>query len=108
MNTKRCYILNDDCIKILPKIKRCDLLLTDIPYDGVNRASNGLRNLDKGAADIATFTLEEFMPLVIKLAAPSAYIFCEYNQVSYITKTLRDNKYSVRLGIWEKTIISHL
>jgi len=36
-------------------------VLTDIPYNEVDRPSNGLRNLDKGSADILTFDLEKFL-----------------------------------------------
>ena len=38
-----------------------DFTLTDIPYDAVNRKSNGLRNLDKCKADILTFDLNSFL-----------------------------------------------
>ena len=38
-----------------------ELILTDIPYDGVNRPSNGLRVLDKQDADIITFDLKKFV-----------------------------------------------
>lgn len=43
-----------DCMDVLPCLpdKCVDLVLTDIPYGEVNRESNGLRNLDKGCADI--------------------------------------------------------
>jgi hypothetical protein len=37
-------ITNKDCMKLcLPKSR---LLLTDIPYEEVNRSDNGLRNLN--------------------------------------------------------------
>ena len=38
-----------DCLKIMKCFsdKSIDLILTDIPYDVVNRKDNGLRNLDK-------------------------------------------------------------
>ena len=34
-----------------------NLTLTDIPYGEVNRDSNGLRTLDKEAADVMTFDM---------------------------------------------------
>ena len=37
------------------EIPKCRLLLTDIPYEEVNRKSNGLRKLDKENADKKTF-----------------------------------------------------
>ena len=43
------------------EIPKCRLLLTDIPYEEVNRKSNGLRKLDKENADKKTFEIEEFL-----------------------------------------------
>ena len=42
-------IYNEDCIKGMTQMENdsVDFTLTDIPYDVVNRDSNGLRNLDK-------------------------------------------------------------
>ena len=49
-----------DCLELMKNIPdgSIDFVLTDIPYDAVNRHSNGLRNLDKGKADIITFDLD--------------------------------------------------
>ena len=47
-----------DCLKT--KIPKCRLLLTDIPYEEVNRNDNGLRNLNKEGADEKTFDIQEF------------------------------------------------
>lgn len=46
-----------DCITKLTTMKEnsVNFTLTDIPYDAVNRTSNGLRELDKGKADVLTF-----------------------------------------------------
>lgn len=43
-------IINDNCMNILPTMTEnsVNLTLTDIPYDIVNRADNGLRTLSKG------------------------------------------------------------
>ena len=46
-------IICADCLDILRQLpdKCVDLVLTDPPYGGVNRDTNGLRNLNKGCAD---------------------------------------------------------
>lgn len=80
-----------------------DLLLTDIPYDGVNRKSNGLRNLDKRDADIITFDLDLFLKDVVRITKGSGYIFCGWGQISQITNTLSNYGLSVRLCVWKKT-----
>ena len=59
-----------------------DLTLTDIPYGSVNRKDNGLRNLNKGNADIETFNLQEFLKEVDRVTAGTIIIFCGVNQVS--------------------------
>ena len=60
------------------------LTITDIPYDGVNRKSNGLRSLDKGNADIITFDLHEFLNYLYEITSGTIIVFCGQNQLSEI------------------------
>ncbi len=83
------------------------LTLTDIPYNEVNRASNGLRNLDKQNADILTFDLTEFLNDIYRITESTIIIFCGKEQVSQIHEYF-SNKQAKKLGtvrqlIWEKT-----
>ncbi len=96
---------NADCIEVMDRMESnsVDLLLTDIPYNGVNRKSNGLRNLDKQEADIMTFDLTKFMQESIRIVRGSGYIFCGWGQISLITDFLTQNKISTRLCVWRKT-----
>lgn len=98
-------LYNDDCMNLLPSLAdgSISLTLTDIPYDEVNRESNGLRNLNKSDADIITFPLDEFIDEVVRVTSGSIYIFCGSVQVSYIRNRLIENGLSVRHCIWEKT-----
>ena len=84
-----------------------DLTLTDIPYGGVNRESNGLRELDKGNADVVTFDLLEFAQLVFDLTKSTVIIFCGQQQVSGLYKFFlekqKNRKGTVRQLIWQKT-----
>ena len=61
--TDNYKLLHGDCLERMKEIPdgSIDLILTDIPYDGVNRESNGLRKLDKGKADVITFDIHEFL-----------------------------------------------
>lgn len=83
------------------------MTLTDIPYDMVNRDSNGLRVLDKGVADVLTFDLETFLDELYRITKGSIIIFCGVNQVSDIYKFFADkqkhNKGTVRQLVWKKT-----
>lgn len=95
-------IYNCDCREILPQLPKVDLVLTDPPYGGVNRESNGLRNLDKGCADIETLQLTTMVPL-LQNHANSYYIWCGTEQVSQIRFDFIKAGCSTRLCIWEKT-----
>jgi len=98
-------VIQGDCLEKMQYIdtNSIDLLLTDIPYDGVNRKSNGLRNLDKGLADVMTISIESMMFQFIRITKGSGYIFCGWSQISEIVDILKDNKISTRLCCWRKT-----
>lgn len=98
-------IYNEDCLEGMKRIPdgSVDLVLTDIPYGEVNRESNGLRTLDKEAADIVTFDLSELTQTLCRKTNGSVYIFCCTEQVSEIRKTMVNYGLSTRLIIWEKT-----
>ena len=102
-------IYNDDCISFMNTLSEnvFDLTLTDIPYNGVNRKSNGLRNLDKSFADILTFDLNTFLNEVYRVTRGTIIIFCGYNQLSeiydFFKEKARENLGTVRQLVWEKT-----
>lgn len=79
-------LLQGDCLELMKDIPdgSVDLVLTDIPYGEVNRESNGLRNLDKGKADIVTFDLKELTKTLCDKTDGSIYMFCGTEQVSTI------------------------
>lgn len=94
-----------DCLDVLRDLpdKCVDLILTDPPYGGVNRETNGLRNLDKGCADIVEFDFDCWLNEIVRICRGSVYIWCGHEQISDIFKKLNANKFSTRLLIWEKT-----
>ena len=71
-------IYNMDCLEGMKQIPdgTIDCVVTDIPYGVVNRDSNGLRNLDKDAADIETFNLSELTATLCRKSKGSVYMFC--------------------------------
>lgn len=96
-------LFNRDCIDVMAKMDdgTVDFTLTDIPYDAVNRASNGLRNLDKGNADIIKFNLDDFLDEVLRVTSNSVCIFCGKEQFSHIYQRFADiGKGTVRPIIW--------
>ena len=104
-------LFNNDCIEIMKQMndKLVNLTLTDIPYDMVNRSDNGLRNLDKGNADVITFDMQEFLNQVFRVTKDEIIIFCGVNQVSEIYKFFAEKqekkKGTVRQLIWENQIL---
>lgn len=93
-------IYHGDCRDILPGIT-ADLVVTDIPYGEVNRASSGLRGLDKGDADIATVPA---CVIALSLARFStSYVFCGTEQVSALRAGFVGQGLTTRLVVWEKS-----
>jgi len=99
------FIENKDCIEVMQhmELNSVDFILTDIPYNAVNRASNGLRNLDKNKADILTFDLLEFLEKVYNVTKNSICIFCGKEQFSEIYGFFANKKGTVRPIIWQKS-----
>jgi len=95
---------NLDAIKLLKRLKdnSVDLFLTDIPYEKVNKKSNGLRKLDKEKANTKTFEIKKFLNQVDRVTKGSGYIFCGKEQISQIFGYFSDKSYTTRLMIWEK------
>ena len=108
-------LFHGDCMNIMNDLKftaerereRVDLTITDIPYDSVNRSSNGLRKLDKENADILTFDLQEFLNNVYEITNGTIIIFCGMNQVSeifnFFDEYAKKGKGTVRQLVWKKT-----
>lgn len=102
-------IINANCMNVLPKMDNdsVNFTLTDIPYNEVNRESNGLRNLDKKEADILTFDLTRFLEEIYRVTKNSICIFCGREQFSFIynffAKKSKIMGGTVRPIIYEKT-----
>lgn len=102
-------IINVDCMAYMPTIETggVNLTLTDIPYGEVNRDSNGLRNMDKGEADVMTFDLHSFLEEIYRITSSTIVVFCGKEQLSDIHRFFSDkqkqNKGTVRQLVWRKT-----
>ena len=98
-------VFNVDCIEFIERLDKnsIDLLLTDIPYEKVNKRSNGLRKLDKKKANKKTFEVKKFLERVEMVTKGSGYIFCGKEQVSEIFEYFDSRGITTRLMIWEKS-----
>lgn len=93
-----------NCLEL--EIPKCRLLLTDIPYEEVNRNDNGLRNLDKGKADKKTFEIHDFLEHIYE-SFDICIIFCGQNQLSeifnYFNEKQKKKLGTVRQLVWCKS-----
>lgn len=98
-----------DCIQWMRNNigKRIDFTLTDIPYNAVSRGDNGLRNLEKGCADTATFDIANFLNHVYEITNGTIVIFCGKEQLSeiyhYFDIKAKQHKGTVRQIVWQKS-----
>ena len=98
-------LIHGDCIeKMMDMLDgSIDMVLTDIPYNVVNRDSNGLRNLNKGKTDELRFDLKVALQECYRVCKGSIYIFCATEQISQIRSFYARRGMTTRLCIWEKT-----
>ena len=98
-------LIHGDCITEMKKMQdnSVDFTLTDIPYSEVSRVSGGIRNLDKGKADILTFDLSAFLPEVLRVTKNNICIFCGKEQFSTIYGFFANQNGTVRPIVWQKS-----
>ena len=99
------WLMQGDCLKRMKEIPdgSVDMVLTDIPYNAVNKVSGGLRILDKGIADIITFDLHDFVSECLRVSRGYIVTFCGKEQFSAIYTKLATEKGTVRPLVWEKS-----
>ena len=98
-------IKQSDAIDLMQSLSdnSIDLLLTDIPYAKVNKASNGLRILDKKEANTETFDLHIFAQEAFRITKGNAIIFCGKEQFSTLYEFFDNLGATTRMIVWEKT-----
>lgn len=98
-------VYNADCLEGMKSIpdNHVNMTLTDIPYGEVNRKSNGLRNLNKEAADDFNIDMDELLIEIYRVTEGQIVIFCGKEQFSEIYKFFANKKGTTRSIIWQKT-----
>lgn len=98
-------LITGDCIDAMRAMQAgsVDAVVTDVPYNEVNRESNGLRSFDKGEADSSPFDAAVFVNEAVRVCAGSFYVFCGWGQISALTGLFAAARTSVRLGFWHKS-----
>jgi DNA modification methylase len=92
----------EDVLPSLPDLS-VDMILTDPPYNCVNRQSGGLRSLDKGGADSEPVVIEDLVGELVRLATGSLYVFCGDVQMSDFLREFKTHGLTVRGATWHKT-----
>lgn len=101
--TDDVWLMQGDACQIVPELSgRYDCIIADIPYGEVSRDSGGLRNLDKGEADLETFPISFVVEQSSRLA-DTVYIWCGTEQVSELRAGFVARDMTTRLCGWEKT-----
>jgi DNA modification methylase len=96
-------IYHGDCREILPQIDQVEMVLTDPPYNEVNRKTGGLRTIDKGGADDMPVDVEWLALSISETATGSAYVWCGIEQVSELRRQFVEAGMSTRAAVWHKT-----
>lgn len=102
-------IFNIDCMEYMKTLSNnsIDFILTDIPYDEVQRTTNGLNNMKSldtlGDADELKFDINKFLDEVYRISKNSICIFCGREQFSYIFDYFAKQKGTTRPIVYEKT-----
>lgn len=107
MTTNKIY--NIDCMEYMKTLANnsIDFTLTDIPYDEVQRTTNGLSNLSSldalGDEDKLKFNIQSFCEEVYRITKNSICIFCGREQFSEIYEYFKNKAGTVRPIVYEKT-----
>lgn len=96
-------IYHGDCREVLPTLAPVDLVLTDPPYNAINRVTSGLRSLDKGSADSAAVDIPSLAGEFVRLASGSIYVWCSDEQYTDWTMAFKGAGLSTRKCAWHKT-----
>ena len=96
-------IYHGDCREVLPTLTPVDLVLTDPPYNAINRASGGLRSFDKGLADSAVVDVPALAPQLWELTTGSLYVWCSDEQYTGWTMAFKGLGATTRKCAWWKS-----
>jgi DNA modification methylase len=94
-----------DCYNLLKELpdKSVDAILTDPPYNEVNRPTGGIRNYDMGIADSAFVDIDFLAKEFNRVTKGSIYVWCGYSQISEWHKKFLALGLTTRIGVWVKS-----
>ena len=98
-------LLQGDCLELMPTLPDgcADAVITDPPYNAINRASSGLRSFDKGVADSAPVDVDALAAEFVRLSRGSIYVWCSDEQYTAWTMAFKGMGLTTRICAWWKT-----
>lgn len=98
-------VIHGDCLDVMRQLPDgcVDAVVTDPPYNAINRETSGLRSLDKGVADSAPVDIPLLAREFWRLARGSFYVWCSEMQVSHWAGEFKALGASVRCCVWWKS-----
>jgi site-specific DNA-methyltransferase (adenine-specific) len=94
-----------DCLEVMPTLPAAsvDCVITDPPYNRINRITGGLREIDKGGTDSDPVNIHAVAAEFARLARHSAVVFCSDTQFSEWVNAFNALGMTTRIGVWHKT-----
>src|SRR5690606_33982970 len=78
-------------------------IITDPPYNAINRDTAGLRKIDTGRADSQPGDIAALAPVLAHLARGSLYDWRAQQQLPHWLRAFRREGSATRTGVWQKT-----
>ena len=101
----RWCVVQGDCLDYLARMDEgsVDCIVTDPPYNAINRATGGLRSLDKGVADSAPIHISALVEHFWHIGRESFYVWCSDEQYTEWAMEFKRRGASTRKCAWHKT-----
>lgn len=98
-------VIQGDCLDVLRSMPDAsvDAVVTDPPYNEVNRKTGGLRAIDKGGADSLPVDVPTLAVEFARVCRGSVYVWCGTEQVSAWRSAFVQARMTTRQCVWEKT-----
>ena len=98
-------LYHGDCMDVMRELSDgcVHAVVTDPPYNAINRPSSGLRSFDKGSADSAPVDIPKLTTEFWRLATESFYVWCSDEQYTDWTMAFKGFGATTRICAWWKT-----
>jgi DNA modification methylase len=98
-------LIHGDCLQVLPTLEAgsVDAVITDPPYNAINRKTGGLRKIDKGIADSAPIDVDGLAAEFMRASRGSVYVWCSDEQYTAWVMAFKQRGATTRKCAWWKT-----